>query len=48
MEIILNGASGGVIVMWDRKVVELLDHFVGEFLVACHSRVWMVVLNGPS
>lgn len=43
---LLVGGMGGVsfewsiraIVMWDRRVVELLEHYVGKFLVACHFK----------
>ncbi|KAG6647375.1 hypothetical protein CIPAW_07G074900 [Carya illinoinensis] len=24
--------------MWDRRVVEMIDHHVGEYLVACHFK----------
>ncbi|XP_042950267.1 uncharacterized protein LOC122282377 [Carya illinoinensis] len=33
-----NGASGGVLVMWDQRVVEKLEEFVGMFTVACSFR----------
>lgn len=29
----LKGASGGVLVMWDKMMVENLDEFVGEYSV---------------
>lgn len=38
VELVLDGASGGVIVIWDRRTVELINHFVGDFLVACHFK----------
>ena len=28
-----NGASGGILVMWDRRVVDKMEEFVGEFTV---------------
>ncbi|KAG6659987.1 hypothetical protein CIPAW_03G074300 [Carya illinoinensis] len=30
-----NGASGEVVVMWDRRVVEKLEEFIGRYTVAC-------------
>jgi len=32
------GASGGILIMWDRRVVEKIDECVGEFYVACSFR----------
>ncbi|XP_035544586.1 uncharacterized protein LOC118347981 [Juglans regia] len=32
------GASGGILVMWDKRVVESSDEFVGEFSVGCLFR----------
>ncbi|KAG6644474.1 hypothetical protein CIPAW_08G057000 [Carya illinoinensis] len=29
-----KGASGGIIVMWDKRVVDLVDEYIGEFVVA--------------
>ncbi|KAG6651554.1 hypothetical protein CIPAW_06G120200 [Carya illinoinensis] len=29
-----NGASGGILVMWDKRVVEKMEDFVGEYTVA--------------
>jgi hypothetical protein len=34
----LQGASGGVLLMWDRRVVEKIDGCVGEFSVAVSFR----------
>jgi hypothetical protein len=28
-----SGALGGILIMWDRRVVEKIDKFVGEFSV---------------
>ncbi|KAG2711493.1 hypothetical protein I3760_04G079300 [Carya illinoinensis] len=30
-----NGASGGVVVMWDRRVVEKVEDCIGQYSVAC-------------
>jgi hypothetical protein len=30
-----NGAAGGILLMWDRRVVEKVEAYVGEFVVAC-------------
>ncbi|KAG6657151.1 hypothetical protein CIPAW_04G070100 [Carya illinoinensis] len=31
-------ASGGVLVIWDRRVMVKLEEFIGENIVACSSR----------
>jgi exonuclease III len=28
------GASGGILLMWDKRIVEKIDVYVGEFVVA--------------
>jgi hypothetical protein len=33
-----RGASGGILIMWDRRIVEKMDVYVGEFVVACSFR----------
>ncbi|KAG6626350.1 hypothetical protein CIPAW_15G041600 [Carya illinoinensis] len=33
-----KGASGGILVMWDRRVVEKIEEFVGVYSVACSFR----------
>jgi len=33
-----NGASGGVLLMWDRRVVEKVEDCVGRYTVACSLR----------
>ncbi|KAG6652146.1 hypothetical protein CIPAW_06G163500 [Carya illinoinensis] len=38
VELFSNGALGGILVMWNRRAVEVVDHYVGEFLVACHFK----------
>ncbi|KAG6667899.1 hypothetical protein CIPAW_01G132400 [Carya illinoinensis] len=30
-----KGASGGILVMWDKRVVECIDEFIGEYSVGC-------------
>ncbi|KAG6650389.1 hypothetical protein CIPAW_06G040000 [Carya illinoinensis] len=30
-----NGVSGGVVVMWDRRMVVRMKDFVGHYMVAC-------------
>ena len=30
-----RGASGGIFLMWDRRVVEKIEEHVGKFYVAC-------------
>ena len=32
------GASGGILLMWDRRVVEKIDEAVGDFSVSCRFR----------
>jgi hypothetical protein len=33
-----NGASGGILLMWDRRVVEKVEECVGRYTVACSLR----------
>jgi len=33
-----RGACGGILIMWDRRIVEKMDVYVGEFVVACSFR----------
>ena len=30
-----SGASGGMVVMWDKRVVEKVEEYIGSFLIAC-------------
>ena len=32
------GASGGVLVMWDKRVVEIMEEAVGQFSVSCRFK----------
>ena len=32
------GASGRVLVMWDRRVIEIVEEAVGQFLVSCRFK----------
>jgi hypothetical protein len=34
----LRGASRGILLMWDRRMVEKIEDCVGTFLVACSFR----------
>jgi hypothetical protein len=50
-----NGASGGILLMWNKRVVEKLDDAVGYFSVSCKFRniedqkVWMFTgVYGPN
>jgi hypothetical protein len=33
-----RGASGGILLMWDRRVVEKIEEYVGRYVVACAFR----------
>jgi hypothetical protein len=33
-----NRASGGILLMWDRRVVSKIDACLGSFVVACSFR----------
>jgi exonuclease III len=33
-----SGASGGMLLMWDKRIVEKIDVFVGEYVLACSFR----------
>lgn len=35
--LVLDGALGEIVIMWDRRMVELLEHFVRNVLV-CHFK----------
>jgi exonuclease III len=50
-----NGASGGILLVWDRRVVSKIDAYLGSFVVACSFRnvedgmVWAFAgLYGPT
>jgi exonuclease III len=50
-----NGASGGILLMWDRRVVSKLDECMGRYVVACSFRnvedglVWAIAgVYGPN
>jgi exonuclease III len=50
-----NGASGGILLMWDRRVVEKIEDAVGQYLVSCKfktimdQREWMYTgVYGPN
>ncbi|KAF5471907.1 hypothetical protein F2P56_008670 [Juglans regia] len=30
-----SGASGGIVVMWDRRMVEKVEDYIGRYMVAC-------------
>jgi len=32
------GASGGMLIMWDKRIVGKIDVFMGEFVLACSFR----------
>jgi len=32
------GASSGMLIMWDKRIIEKIDVFVGEFVLACSFR----------
>lgn len=42
-----NGASGGILLMWDKRLVEKLEDAVGSYYVSCKFRnvadqkIWM-------
>ena len=40
------GASGGVLLMWDNRVVEKLEEAVGHFSVSCKFKNWWTSLFG--
>jgi hypothetical protein len=33
-----RGASGGILLMWDKRVVEKIEEYVGQYVVACAFR----------
>ncbi|KAG2688583.1 hypothetical protein I3760_09G102600 [Carya illinoinensis] len=34
-----NGASGGILVIWDKRVMEKIEEFVGDYTVACSFKM---------
>ncbi|KAG6664925.1 hypothetical protein CIPAW_02G126700 [Carya illinoinensis] len=38
IELVSKEASGGIIIMWNRRLEEMVDHYVGEFMVACRFK----------
>lgn len=38
VDLVSNRAFWGIIVMWDRRAVELIDHYIRKFLVACYFK----------
>jgi hypothetical protein len=40
------GASEGILLMWDHRVVEKTDEAVGDFSVLANSGVSLINLNG--
>ncbi|KAG6649501.1 hypothetical protein CIPAW_07G216700 [Carya illinoinensis] len=50
-----DGDSGGVLVMWDRRMMEKIEEFIGEFTLACSFKsvednfLWAFVgIYGPN
>jgi exonuclease III len=35
-----NGASGGILLMWDKRVVEKVEECIGRYTVACSLGLW--------
>jgi hypothetical protein len=40
-----RGASGGILLMWDRRVVEKIEEYVGRYMVAYMFRSVTVNFN---
>lgn len=36
--LVWNEALGGIIVIWDRRDVKLIEEYVGQYLGACHFK----------
>jgi hypothetical protein len=41
-----NGASGGILLLWDRRVVEKREECMGVTHLLVLSRMWRIILNG--
>lgn len=39
VDLVLEDTSRGILIMWDNKVVELVEHYVETFLLACHFKI---------
>jgi hypothetical protein len=42
----LRWVSGGILVMWDRRVMKKNEECVGKFVVACYLDVLLRILKG--
>lgn len=38
VDLVSNGASRGILIMWDKRVVESVKHYVGNYLFSCHFK----------
>ncbi|KAL4614544.1 hypothetical protein ACB092_07G061100, partial [Castanea dentata] len=43
-----EGASGGILLLWDRRVVEKIEKAVGHFQFRVGSKTSVIILSGPS
>lgn len=41
-----RGASGGILLMWDRRVVRKIEFVWESMLLRVHSRMWMMTSHG--
>jgi exonuclease III len=46
--VVLNAehTAGGVLLLWDKRVLELIDSKVGTFSVSCGGKVSLMALSG--
>lgn len=38
LENVADGASGGILILWENRVIHLVDQFVGNYPVACRLK----------
>lgn len=38
MDLVSDGASGGIFIIRDRRVIEMINHSVGNYVLAGHFR----------
>lgn len=38
VDLVSDGASRGILIMWNRRAIDLVNHYVGNYVLACHFR----------
>lgn len=40
-----KGASGGILILFDKRMVEWVEEYIGDFTVACSLQTWKTVMG---